>query len=557
MFPSPSLTAKILSVNFLALIIIVVGVLYIGRYQNNIIQSELDQLQAETQLSASALQESIVANTQNPELRRHKRQAARIDTNINLERARRLVEALAERSNVRIRFYSNDGALITDSRRKGGANNEIEIEPLEPFSQDIKKTQSLYNSLYNYVFNLISFLPVSHDLEVAPYFDRLTGIEIFNLFREKAALLPASIAWNVLDESNNFQKVSQSNNYILLTSFVPVIFDGQKTGYILSQRKGDDIQNAITQIRLEVIQISIFAFGATFLLSLYLAATIGVPLKRLSAAAHDIRHGKQVTEIPSYPKRKDEIGALSISFRDMTQALGDRLDTIEKFAGDVSHELKNPLSSMRSAVETLSKKIQTSAKDDPNTDKLLKVILHDVERMNRLISDISKTSRLDVALEREGRSVVDLIALMRDIIEVQTQIHPQTQIHLKRAGDYDFSMRGNADKLAQVFQNLIDNAASFMDQKGKVTVHFDKDRDWIVMHIEDQGPGIPPDKVDAIFDRFYSERPGHEDYGNHSGLGLAIAKQIVEAHRGDIRAENINDKGVINGARFIVRLPGA
>ena len=542
MFPSPSLTTKILSVNLLALMILIIGVLYVGRYQSNLIDSELERLQTESILFAGALQESVLTSV-GPDTGRTS--VPKPDTDFIVDRARRLVDTLADNSGNRIRLYNKNGSLLADSGLRGKPGDYIEIEPLKPIGETGQATPELTERMLNVLDNL----PLSVDLPSAPDFESNS----LSLPMAQSAMEgePQARAWSI------------KRHKILLTAAAPVFAangTGGVRGMVLISREGQRITDAIAQVRFEVLRISAIAFVFTLLLSLYLAWVIGMPLRRLGNAARRIREGHQVAEIPVYTHRSDEIGTLSIALRDMTRALGDRLDTIEQFAGDISHELKNPLSSMRSATETLERKISKGQIDD-NTRKLMDVLMHDVERMNRLITDIATTSRLDVALEREGRSVVDMAGLLQDIIDLQSQFAGDIPIRVRSHTQDDFTIRGNKDRLAQVFQNLIDNAVSFSSKGDQVDIRLHKDRDWVVVAVEDKGPGIPAEKIDAIFDRFYSERPGHEEYGEHSGLGLAIARQIVEAHRGDIRAENIkggkHDVSHISGARFIVRLPAA
>jgi two-component system sensor histidine kinase ChvG len=243
----------------------------------------------------------------------------------------------------------------------------------------------------------------------------------------------------------------------------------------------------------------------------------------------------------------------------MTYALFNRMDTIERFAADVAHEIKNPLTSLRSAVETV-----TRIKDEDNRKKLMDIIQHDVQRLDRLISDISSASRLDAELSRDEMSKVELAPLMyrlRDAYKKplkrgsDDRDGDDTRIVLDMPESTGLTIKGNTDRLAQVFGNLLSNALSFSPDDGRVIVRVQIQNDTIVVQVDDQGPGIPENKLQTIFERFYTERPQHESYGEHSGLGLSISKQIVEAHGGQIWAENLrDDQGNIKGARFNVAL---
>lgn len=529
MGPSGSLTLKILSVNLLAPVFLVIGLFYIEQYQTNIVESRLMSLKSETRLYAGALKESVFS----------RKRTESVQPDIIIERARRLIDTLSESSGDRLRLTDTKGQLLADSARKGTGGEMIKIESLAPLSGKREDRQRLN------MLDLMRHIPLTADLPRLPEdkIDRAALEFISKSTRKDKVVAKAYIS-------------GDGRQKIVMLAATP-LFDQQTIrGYLIISHRADDILTEIAQIRLEVLRLSGIALLATLILSLYLAWQIGVPLRKLASAARSIKKGQKIGDIPVFQKRHDEIGTLSLAMRDMTRALGERLDTIEKFAGDVSHELKNPLSSMRSAVETL-KRYQGKSQTTPEQDRLMKVLIHDIDRMNRLITDISTSSRLDVALEREGRMTIDLYALLSGIIDLQTMFDKRASLKLEAAAGESFEVFGNADRLAQVFQNLIDNAVSFSPEGGCVRVVLERDKNWVIVKIIDQGSGIPEDKLESIFDRFYSERPGHENYGDHSGLGLAIARQIITAHDGDIRAENISLDAKIKGARFIVRLPSA
>jgi two-component system sensor histidine kinase ChvG len=292
------------------------------------------------------------------------------------------------------------------------------------------------------------------------------------------------------------------------------------------------------------------------LLSLYLAGTIARPVRRLAEAAERARGRGARIEIPDLTKRGDEIGDLSRSLREMTNALWQRMSAIESFASDVAHEIKNPLSSLRSAVETAVRV------DDPvKQQRLLAIILADVERLSRLITDISDASRLDAELSRDVMSPTDIGAMLGTLVEIHETTRADGAAHVvlnlaeRRRG---YIVRGIESRLSQVFLNVVSNAVSFSPPNGEIRVRVREDGRGVLVTVEDDGPGIPPDKLTAIFDRFYTERPAGETFGTHSGLGLSISKQIVEAHRGRIWVENRrNESGDVCGARFLIRLPEA
>lgn len=564
-FISSSLTGKILSVNLLALIILVGGTFYISQYQKDLIASAEQKLLAETLLFASILQESTAESD-----REIKPRSTILGAGFILDRARRIVDALSDNSATRIRLYDIEDRIMVDSRLRGGAGGQhggfVEIEPLDPIEEQNPNQQDIGRSLNKTFADLVGRIPVRIDLPVLSVQQISASDNLSNQLRAQGIPIQGDGAGTRVGAfliSEEILAASGPAPGIFLAAAAPVYNEGgYAVGEILVSRRGDDIVAAITRARLDVLKISSLAFLTTLMLSLYLARAIGHPLRQLAKATRKIREGNRLAGIPTYPRRLDEIGSLSLALQDMTHALGERLDTIEKFAGDVSHELKNPLSSMRSATETLQrylgneKNAKDSSKNRESVETLLDVLMHDIERMNRLITDIARTSRLDVALEREGRSVVDLGDMLEAIIGMHDRLGAGIILRLIREDpSKSYAIKGNADRLAQLFQNLIDNAMSFSHTGSQVKIYLKHDKDWVLIEVEDMGPGIPPDKTEAIFERFYSERPGHENYGEHSGLGLAIARQIIEAHHGDIRAENIIKDGHTTGARFILRLP--
>jgi len=350
------------------------------------------------------------------------------------------------------------------------------------------------------------------------------------------------------------------NGRIVLTVAAPIQKVKQVMGVVILLRDGTELEKAIAEVRVDVFRVFLGALGITVMLSIYLSGLISRPLQRLAFAAEAVRQGKgRYVEIPDMSHRNDEIGDLSVALRDMTYALFNRMDTIERFAADVAHEIKNPLTSLRSAVETASR-----ITDEGNRKKLLDIIQHDVQRLDRLISDISSASRLDAELSRDEMGKVELAPLMyrlRDAYKKPLKRGSDdvdaddTKIVLDLPEETGIAVKGNTDRLAQVFGNLLSNALSFSPDDGRVFVRVQVQNDTVLVQVDDSGPGIPENKLQTIFERFYTERPQHEGYGNHSGLGLSISRQIVDAHGGQIWAENLrDDAGNITGARFNVLL---
>ena len=332
-------------------------------------------------------------------------------------------------------------------------------------------------------------------------------------------------------------------------------------GALMLSTQGDDIDQMVTAERLAILKVGGVASAVMIMLSLLLASTIAGPVRRLADSAERVRRRIRTrVEIPDFTRRRDEIGHLSGALRDMTDALYNRIEAIEMFAADVAHELKNPLTSLRSAVETLP-----LARNENSRARLLAVIEHDVKRLDRLISDISDASRLDAELQRQDMTSVDLRRLLNALTTVANETRRGNSIAVEvrfegRGPNDTFSVPGHDSRLGQVISNLLSNAQSFSEAGGKVRIVCRRVRSEIEIVVDDDGPGIREDALERIFERFYTDRP-HQGFGQNSGLGLSISKQIIEAHGGRIWAENragppnAEGEATVAGARFVVRLP--
>jgi two-component system sensor histidine kinase ChvG len=357
-------------------------------------------------------------------------------------------------------------------------------------------------------------------------------------------------------------RVSEQGDLIVSVA-VPVQRFRAVLGVLMLSTQGGDIDKIVTSERRAIFRVFGVAALVTAILSLLLASTIANPLRRLSAAAVRVRRGvKSREEIPDFSSRQDEIGNLSVALRDMTKALYARIEAIESFAADVSHELKNPLTSLRSAVETLP-----IAKTEEARKRLLDVIQHDVRRLDRLITDISDASRLDAELAREYSGRVDLKKLIGDLVMVarevrknRRQVAVEFNVEKPPHGEKDYIVQGHDLRIGQVVTNLIENARSFVPEEGgRVVVTLSRTARHAIVTVEDNGPGIRAERIDRIFERFYTDRPANEAFGQNSGLGLSISRQIMEAHGGALDAENIlgAKPGDIRGARFVMTLPAS
>ncbi len=346
--------------------------------------------------------------------------------------------------------------------------------------------------------------------------------------------------------------------YVVTT---PIMVNGSIVGVIALASAGDQLDALVRGDREQILRMFVIAILVSIGLSLVLASTIANPLSDLAAAAELGRdkNARKVNpgrvRIPDLSARPDEIGRLSKALRGMVAALYDRIDANEQFAADVAHEIKNPLASLRSAIGTLR-----VAKKDEHRNKLLDVIDHDVRRLDRLVSDISNASRLDSELVKEEEETFDLLHMLRNLTEyLANEAHQKGVDFITDLPAEPIRIQGLEARLAQVFVNLISNATSFCDEGDAIRVWARQRENRVLVVVEDTGPGIPEEALTKIFNRFYSQRPENQ-FGNNSGLGLAISKQIVEAHGGVIWAENIRptDADVTSeplGARFVVGLP--
>jgi two-component system sensor histidine kinase ChvG len=324
-------------------------------------------------------------------------------------------------------------------------------------------------------------------------------------------------------------------------------------GIVLLTREAREVDDSVLAVRLSILALFTLALALTVMLSWYLSLTIARPILRLAGAAERMRegHGRAGAVQPQLLGRSDEVGELARALSESARALWTRMDAIERFAADVAHEIKNPLSSIRSAIETLRRI------DDPvKQRRLLAIIAEDVGRLDRLISDISDASRIDAELSRVAAEPVDVAPILAALVEIdeatRDENEPRVTLDL---GSPQLVVQGVEGRVVQVLRNLIGNAQSFSPEGSTITLRAHDDGTMIEIAVEDEGPGIPEAKLEHIFDRFYSERPQGERFGQHSGLGLSISRQIVEALKGKISAENRRDATRVIGARFVVRLP--
>lgn len=548
-----SLTRRILFFNLAALLVLVGGILYLNQFREGLIDARVESLLTQGEIIAGAVSASASVDTNSITIDPQKLlelQAGQsitpvpndedLEFPIDPEKVAPVLRRLISPTRTRARIFDADANLLLDSRHLYSRGQVLRFD-LPPVEEEKQTWSEWFATLFNKALQPGN-LPVYKE---APGGDGSIYPEVMNaLTGVRGAVVRTT-----------------EKGELIVSVAVPIQRFRAVLGVLLLSTQAGDIDNIVHAERLAIMRVFGVATLVNVLLSLVLSSTIANPLRRLSAAAIRVRRGaKAREEIPDFSARQDEIGNLSIALREMTTALYDRIDAIESFAADVSHELKNPLTSLRSAVETLP-----LARSDDSKKRLMDVIQHDVRRLDRLISDISDASRLDAELARVDAGSVDMEVLLRDLIEVSRQVRSsKKQVEIEYAIERKpniktrFVVNGHDLRIGQIIANLIENARSFVpEQGGKITVRLARTRSRCVATIEDNGPGIQAENIDRIFERFYTDRPESEGFGQNSGLGLSISRQIAEAHGGSLRAENIIDakSGELLGARFILSLP--
>ena len=525
-WPISPLTRRILAVNVLALALLAGGFLYLGKYQTSLMGQQIESLKMQGEIFGAALGEGAVLNSADegevllPDL------------------ARQMMRRLVAPTKTRARLFDIKGDIIADSRVLRGPGGAVQVLELPPLDSEGP---------------ILDFAENAYDWVVG----KLPRRKRFPVYRESAsprASNYAEVAAALRGETGDAIRSDPATGGLVFSVAIPVQRYKQVLGALMLSTGSNEIEEELRTVRLELLRIFGVALLVTVLMSFYLAGTIVRPIRRLAAAAERARGRRARVEIPDFTRRGDEIGDLSGSLREMTDALWQRMSAIERFAADVAHEIKNPLSSLKSAVETAVR-----IEDPTNQRRLMAIILDDVERLDRLITDISDASRLDAELSRLELAPVDIAAMLRALVDVHDATHaedgPRLVLDLPERAR-PLVVPGIETRLSQVFRNVIANAVSFSPPRREIRLTGGLDGRAVLVTVEDEGPGIPDDKLTAIFDRFYTERPAGEKFGTHSGLGLAISKQIVEAHRGMIWAENRKDgAGVVIGASFCIRLP--
>ncbi len=548
-----SLTRRILVLNLAALGVLVSGILYLNQFREGLIDARVESLMTQGEIIAAAIAASATVSTDSitvdPEKLLEMQAGQTISPSddsieamefpINPERVAPVLRRLISPTRTRARIYDRDANLMLDSQHlyAGGQVLRFDLPPLDDEDE-------------SYLGRFLSWTAGLFSRNNLPVYQEPPG--------GNGAAFP-EVMTALTGGTSTIVRMNEQGGLVVSIA-VPVQRFRAVLGVLQLSTQGSDIDRIVQGERLAIVRVFSVAALVTALLSMLLASTIANPLRRLAAAAVRVRRGVRTREeIPDYSNRQDEIGNLSTALRDMTSALYARIEAIESFAADVSHELKNPLTSLRSAVETLP-----LAKSPESQKRLMDIIQHDVRRLDRLITDISDASRLDAELARQDSQKVDLKNLLTNIVAAAAELRRNKHVKIELSFGKlppalkSFTIPGHDLRIGQVITNLLENARSFVpDGTGRILVKLEPTADFMRILVEDNGPGISSENTDRIFERFYTDRPVGEAFGQNSGLGLSISRQIIQAHGGTINAENIVDGSSdrVLGARFIVLLP--
>ena len=549
---SRSLTRLIVLSNLLGLVILLVGYLYMNQYKDWLVDAKVDSLTAQGEIIAQAIAGNATVDGQRivldpdalPETSDSQAPFrddgfAALSFSIGPENITPILRRLLQ-PDIRARVYDRDGKLLVDSKAFLGKGKALPAGVSEDDSRP--KTKNLWTRMKEIVFD--SDLPVLKDLEQANgnYYPPV-----------RSAMAGTGTPMLLLNEKSQ----------TIVSYAAPIRRARQINGVLMLSTAPGEIEKVLTKERNAILRLAGLAIAATLAAAFFLAYAVATPIRKLSAAADAVTHNINARhQLPDFSNRRDEVGQLSAAFNAMTAALHRRIEASEKFAADVAHELKNPLTAARSTAESLG-----YARTDEQRDQLVLQIQLELKRLNKLITDVSNASRLDAELALQEREPIDLSGILEGVAMTFQDLlgsDSSRKVVFKPSPDgVALVVNGNDGRLAQVVTNLLDNAISFSPDGGTITVGGRRELDAIVFTVEDEGHGIAPDKLETVFDRFYTYRPtANASRGNNSGLGLAITREIVKAHDGRIWAENRIAPGAGPGdaplgARFTVRLPAA
>ncbi len=516
------ITRNIFLSNLIGLIILIAGTLAMNRFEAGLINAKVDNIRSLASTITTVIGEQATGYGG----------AAQLD----IEGARQVLRGVNVPEGWRVRLHDKAGVPVVDTEF---LKDDITTETLDPIIEerlDRPRKDIWRENIRNWADRTLHNLPWREAKR--------------NTLRRD---LKSEIRSGLEGDSSYGPRYDADDNLIVTVS-QPVQRVQQVLGVVTVE--SGDVGSIVNDARQALVPMIALAFLAMCLSSMALTLFISLPMRRLARAAEIVtRSAKKRDAIPDLSRRRDEIGDLSLVLRDMTEGLYSRIDDIANFAADVAHEIKNPLTSLRSASDTLR-----VAKTPEQREKLITIIQQDVSRMDRLITDISKASKVDANLARETAKTLDVAEISENMVDFYQQTRSKEGASVVNATDISpdapIYIRAYETPFAQVLRNLIDNALTFSPDDGQVTVTAKKVGKRVVITVDDEGPGIPPDNLETVFERFYTQRPKGASFGSHSGLGLAICRQIITAHRGTIQAENRTDEaGKIHGARFTVDVP--
>lgn len=574
-FSSP-LMRRILLVNALPLVVLVATLLYLNQFQNSLLETEVTALREQAKIYAGALGQSATRKIKDNFVSDDgfDMMFASKPTDIHflsVELARPLLLSLTEPSpNVRAQVYGPDGQLIVDSR--AGASQDKQSPSKQGKKEKLLYSQQSQNNFSRVIVEKDRVINTRYDTVLEKIYTHLLDwmpnsgerkIKNLSVNADPEAIPNAVKKYLQFTNDPNSQEMPAyirraADHRLLITISEPVMHLGKTVGIIQLTREAKNVDQALFAVRSSILVLFLLALILTVLMSWYLSLTIARPLLALAIAAHKMRDavGKAGMVPEKLLVRKDEIGDLARTLQESAKTLWARMGAIERFAADVSHELKNPLSSIRSAIELLPR-----ISDEEHRKRLFFVVQDDVKRLDRLITDIASSSRIETEMSRVTPEAVEIMPIFKLLSELYEATHKGNDPHVVVEIDHDqqqenLKVLAVEDRLVQVLRNLIGNAISFSPADGLITLSARATNNYIELMVCDQGPGIPKNKLNSIFERFYTERPESEGFGQHSGLGLSICRQIIVALKGTIVAENIYNKhGIVKGACFMISLP--
>jgi len=525
------LSAKIVIFNLLALVLLLIGILYLNQFREGLIESKIESLAVQSEIISATISASATSSKgtnlfifdKNIDGRESfdQRVIQYRNYTINKKLLENIIGELINPEMLNAKIYDSNNNIIHNSNDYfyGKNINKVSLSPIK---------ESFFKTFYSKFLKKIGF-------------DSISDLNFETDYKTLSRALKGSK--NIVVNKN---EVGQSVVHVSM----PIIKYKAIIGYLVLSTQNNAIDMIVYQERMSILKVFLIASLITIILSIILSNTIAKPMRELAIAADNVTSNLQAREnIPDFSKRKDEIGDLSNALRNMTSSLFERIDTIERFSADIAHELRNPLTSLRSAIETFS---VTKRKNDQS--KLINIIQEDIDRIDRLIADISEISKLDTALTIEQREIIDIYECLNSLIQQENYRHKSNQIKLNHLQNgVKFYSRINKNKFNQVFINLFDNARSILKDNSEIIVNISNNLEYVIIDVEDQGGGIHGTKIDRVFERFYSDRLD-KSRNKHTGLGLSIAKQIIESHDGIISVENYT-KNQIKGAQFKIQIP--